>query len=146
MNIANDDNTGSTISKSEQQVLDFIERKSRKIASQPVKNSFKIENPELYELLLKRKKSPEEAIQILIDKGLDFDAANIIVDGLIIEVNSEIISASRLMMLKGFFWFVGGILVTVISYSSARNGGYFIVASGAILYGFFKFVKGLLYR
>ena len=46
-------------------------------------------------------------------------------------------------MAIGGLWCVGGLAVTVISYSSAvTNGGGYIVTFGAILFGLLQFLKG----
>ena len=47
-------------------------------------------------------------------------------------------------IIVGGLWCVGGILVTALTYSAAKeSGGYFIVAWGAILFGGIQFLKGL---
>ncbi len=43
----------------------------------------------------------------------------------------------------GAFWCLGGIAVTVLTYSAAENGGTFIIAYGAIITGAIQFLKGL---
>jgi hypothetical protein len=46
-------------------------------------------------------------------------------------------------MLFGALWFVGGLIVTIATYSSAsEGGGRYIVAYGAIIAGAFQFVRG----
>lgn len=55
-------------------------------------------------------------------------------------------SAARSQMMVGLCWCVGGIVVTVISYTAAASGpgsGSYIVAWGAILFGGIRFLKGL---
>ena len=50
------------------------------------------------------------------------------------------------MMLHGFLWCVGGIVVTVVSYSmatSSSSGGTYFVAWGAVLFGGWQIIKGL---
>jgi hypothetical protein len=49
-------------------------------------------------------------------------------------------------MMVGLGWCVGGIVVTVVSYTTAASGpggGSYIVAWGAILFGGIRFLKGL---
>src|SRR6266496_4483908 len=49
----------------------------------------------------------------------------------------------------GGAWLLGGLLVTIISYSLAASrpgGGHFIIASGAMLYGAFRLFRGLKTR
>jgi hypothetical protein len=45
---------------------------------------------------------------------------------------------------KGLLWCVGGLAVTLATYAVARNGGIYIVASGAIVFGFLEFLVGLV--
>lgn len=46
-------------------------------------------------------------------------------------------------MLFGALWFVGGLIVTLATYSSAsEGGGRYVVAYGAIIAGAFQFVRG----
>jgi len=50
------------------------------------------------------------------------------------------------LMLYGFLWCVGGIVVTVVSYSiasSSSSGGTYFVAWGAVLFGGWQMIKGL---
>jgi len=46
----------------------------------------------------------------------------------------------------GAAWLIGGILVTAVSYSIAANsptGGHYLIATGAIVYGLFRVIRGL---
>jgi hypothetical protein len=47
-------------------------------------------------------------------------------------------------MLFGALWCIGGIIVTVGTYSAASNGGFYVIAWGAIVFGAIKFIKGLI--
>jgi hypothetical protein len=46
-------------------------------------------------------------------------------------------------MLYGALWCIGGLVVTVISYSAANAGGRYVLAWGAIIFGAFQFLRGL---
>jgi hypothetical protein len=49
----------------------------------------------------------------------------------------------------GLAWLMGGLLITIGSYSfavSSPGGGHFVVAYGAILYGGFRLLRGLMAR
>lgn len=46
-------------------------------------------------------------------------------------------------MICGFFWAVGGIVVTVLTINAASAGGTYVVAWGAILFGVIDFLRGL---
>ncbi|HEV2176083.1 MAG TPA: hypothetical protein VGW33_02620 [Terriglobia bacterium] len=53
-------------------------------------------------------------------------------------------AAGRKNMLRGGLWCVGGIVVTVATYSAAASGGgTYFVAWGAILFGGIQFFKGM---
>jgi hypothetical protein len=54
-------------------------------------------------------------------------------------------SANRDLTVGGL-WLLGGLLVTIVSYSlaaSSPNGGHFIIATGAMLYGALRLFRGL---
>ena len=47
----------------------------------------------------------------------------------------------------GALWLVGGIAVTAVTYSiasSSPSGGHYLIAWGAIIFGGFQFLKGLV--
>lgn len=46
-------------------------------------------------------------------------------------------------MLYGILWAGGGVAVTIATYEAASEGGWFIVASGAIIFGIIDFFRGL---
>jgi hypothetical protein len=46
-------------------------------------------------------------------------------------------------ILFGAFWFFGGIIATIYSYSSALSGGTYIIAWGAIIFGGIQLLRGL---
>lgn len=48
-------------------------------------------------------------------------------------------------ILVGLLWCGGGIAVTALTYSNASDGGTFVVAWGAILFGGIQFLKGLFH-
>jgi hypothetical protein len=55
-------------------------------------------------------------------------------------------TAAEKRMLSGALWFLGGILVTVLSYGSAASspsGGTYVIAWGAIVFGALRFFQGL---
>jgi hypothetical protein len=95
------------------------------------------------DLLLKYGKSSEEAIQLLIEHGKDSYCAEMIINDILSRENKEKKSLGKNKRLYGGFWLIGGILVSVISYSSLEGGGTFIIAWGAIFYGLFRFLRGL---
>jgi hypothetical protein len=57
-------------------------------------------------------------------------------------------SANRDLTVGGA-WLLGGLLVTLGSYSMAASspgGGHYVIASGAMLYGVFRLLRGLMAR
>lgn len=46
-------------------------------------------------------------------------------------------------MIFGALWFFGGIIVTVATFSAASNGGTYVVAWGAIIFGAIQFFRGV---
>jgi hypothetical protein len=52
-------------------------------------------------------------------------------------------ASARKNMLYGALWCIGGIIVTVTTYSAASGGGTYIVAWGAILFGGLQFLSGV---
>lgn len=56
-------------------------------------------------------------------------------------------SAARKNMVTGSIWCVGGIAVTMLTYSSAAaapGGGGYVVAWGAIVFGGWRFIRGMI--
>lgn len=53
---------------------------------------------------------------------------------------------SRKNIIAGLVWMIVGISVTVFTYNKASGGGKYIIAWGAILFGFIQFMKGLFGR
>jgi hypothetical protein len=53
------------------------------------------------------------------------------------------VSAGREILIGSIF-LLGGLAVTLISYSSAANGGRYVVASGAIAFGLVRLIRGLV--
>lgn len=47
-------------------------------------------------------------------------------------------------MLFGAIWCIGGTLVTALTYQAASAGGHYIIAWGAIVFGAFQFLRGLV--
>ena len=64
-------------------------------------------------------------------------------------VRAMVRAAANRMMLFGALWCIGGIAVTAVTYSMASEsptGGTFVIAWGAILFGFLQFLRGLTAR
>ena len=98
------------------------------------------------DMLYKQKKSVEETKAALIENGLSSEDADVVINNLHKQYNKEKKEASNKNMLYGALWCVGGILVTVLTYSAASNGGTYVVAWGAVIFGAIQFFKGVFQR
>jgi hypothetical protein len=81
----------------------------------------------------------------LVKQGLDLEVAQQLVEELE-EAHSDVLrEAGQKNIIFGAWWFFGGIVVSVISYFLFTNLGSsrFVVATGAILYGGWQFLRGL---
>jgi hypothetical protein len=65
-----------------------------------------------------------------------------------LDVNSEktddAASEGTTNMFVGALWCIGGIVVTAVTYSAAQEGGTFVIAWGAIVFGAWQFLKGFV--
>lgn len=80
----------------------------------------------------------------LIKKGLtEKDSLTIIAN-----LNKEVTGARKRRAKKdiiyGFLWFAGGSIVTAVTFAGASAGGSYFVAYGAIIFGGFQCIKGLI--
>lgn len=79
----------------------------------------------------------------LIQQGLSSDDAGMVVDNVVAEIAKAKKEHGKKDMLYGALWCIGGIVVTVATYSAASGGGTYVVAYGAIIWGAIQFFKGL---
>jgi len=93
---------------------------------------------------MKNGASSDQIQSMLVEKGLDQGSAATIVTSLSRMRKKAIREAGRKKMLYGALWCIGGIIVTVITYSAASGGGRYIVAWGAIIFGAIQFFRGLV--
>ena len=98
------------------------------------------------DMLYNQKKSVEETKAALIENGLSSEDADVVINNLQNQYNKEKKEAGNKNMLYGALWCVGGILVTVLTYSAASNGGTYVVAWGAVIFGAIQFFKGVFQR
>lgn len=95
-------------------------------------------------LLFKQKKTDEETKECLIRSGgLTPEVADHIINDLNTRYKEEEKKAGRSNMLFGALWCIGGIIVTVMTYNASSEGGTYIVAWGAMLFGAIQFIRGL---
>ncbi len=80
----------------------------------------------------------------LMEKGLDRASASIVVKKLFELRSKAVDEAAKKNMLYGALWCIGGIVVTIATYSAAASGGgTYVVAWGAIIFGGIQFIRGL---
>lgn len=89
---------------------------------------------------MKNGMSTQKIQALLIDKGLAPKAAATVVYDLSRLRAAAEQEASKKNMLYGALWCLGGLAVTLITYS---DGGSYVIAWGAILYGGIRFFRGL---
>lgn len=89
--------------------------------------------------------TPQQVQARLIEQGLDTETAGIVVSNLVAARSDAIRGAGNKNMLYGALWCVGGLVVTVWTYSAAASsgGGTYVVAWGAILFGAIQFFRGV---
>ena len=98
------------------------------------------------DMLYNQKKSIEETKAALIENGLRAEEADVVIANLQNQYKQEKRAAGNKNMLYGALWCVGGLLVTILTYSAASDGGTYVVAWGAVIFGAIQFFKGLFQR
>ena len=98
------------------------------------------------DMLYNQKKSVEETKAALIGNGLRAEDADVVIANLQNQYKQEKREAGNKNMLYGALWCVGGLLVTILTYSAASDGGTYVVAWGAVIFGAIQFFKGLFQR
>lgn len=95
----------------------------------------------------------EHIIKILIEKEIitDEHAGRNIIVGATQEIKEfknkaeSFLERCQELMLYGTLWCLGGLLVTGITYAAVKSGGTYIIAFGAVIFGFYDFARGLGY-
>lgn len=98
------------------------------------------------DMLYNQKKSIEETKAALIENGLRAEDADVVIANLQNQYKQEKREAGNKNMLYGALWCVGGLLVTILTYSAASDGGTYVVAWGAVIFGAIQFFKGVFQR
>ena len=100
--------------------------------------------------LLRAGRQPEEVRVKLRERGLSEDATRAVLSRLVIPPprvdENAFRDAAKKHMLYGALWCVGGIILTAGTYQAASNdprGGSYVIAWGAIAFGFIDFLRGL---
>ncbi|MDP6634437.1 MAG: hypothetical protein QGG42_06040 [Phycisphaerae bacterium] len=92
---------------------------------------------------MKKGVSDRRVESMLVEEGLDQEAAAVVVANLSRMRAEAVGEAGRRNMLYGALWCIGGIVVTAATYSAASGGGTYVVAWGAIVFGAIQFFRGL---
>jgi len=90
-------------------------------------------------------KKKAQVEQALVEKGLDSESASIVAANVFRMRGDAISAAGKKNMLYGLLWCVGGAIVTAATYQVAANspnGGSYVVAWGAIVFGGIQFLRG----
>lgn len=94
---------------------------------------------------LMQDKVPTETVkQELIENGVGEEDAQCIIDHVKEQIKDVRLKHAKDEMKYGALWFIGGLIVTVATYSLAENGGSYIVTWGAILWGGWQFLRGAI--
>jgi polyhydroxyalkanoate synthesis regulator phasin len=86
-------------------------------------------------LLISEKRESSEVIQILVEKGIDVETANNIVENINNQIRDRKNKKAYKDMICGALWCIGGIVATVADF------GY--IFWGAIVFGAIQFFKGV---
>jgi hypothetical protein len=97
-------------------------------------------------LMIHENKSAKETKLTLIQNGLDEETASLIVMNLEKQIQDVKKDAANKNMIYGLLWAVGGIVATGATYSAASEGGTYVAFYGAVIYGGYRFLKGLFYK
>ncbi len=93
--------------------------------------------------IINQRRPSEEVADMLVQKGLDRTTAYSIEQSMNTQNDDGKKERARKDMIYGGLWFFGGIIVTLVTYSSASGGGSYVVAWGAILFGGIQFFRGV---
>jgi hypothetical protein len=119
-------------------------RKRRAVVTPPPRASRALEDAETewsgdVARRLREGQTAEHVIGMLLEEGLAQDEIRAVFDGAAKILRAENAHKDKLY---GAMWLVGGLMVTLVSYSAASNGGSYLVATGAIIYGAVRLVRG----
>ncbi len=95
-------------------------------------------------LMVVQKMNTADAMQELMNKGIDEEKARIIVYHIDDQIYEAKMKSANKDILYGLLWCVGGILITAFTYAKASSGGgKYVVTYGIIIWGTIRLVKGL---
>lgn len=89
------------------------------------------------------KVSSFDTMTMLGERGVETDTAFAAIEKVENNLKGVDRKAGRKDMLWGAFWFIGGLTVTLVTYSDAsQGGGRYTVAYGAIIFGLIQLIRG----
>ncbi|MFL5730731.1 MAG: hypothetical protein ACJ75J_14685 [Cytophagaceae bacterium] len=88
--------------------------------------------------LIHENKSPDQVKATLIEKGMDVKTASAMVDNISAQIKDAKNEGANKDMLYGALWCVGGIVLTLADIG--------FIFWGAIIFGGYQFIKGLINR
>lgn len=110
---------------------------------QPTFSSQHEMNQFILEQMINQNKSSSDILKQLLDRGIDTDTAFAAIENAEKQISGKDEKQGRKDMFWGAVWFIGGLAVTLITYSNAsEGGGRYTVAYGAIIFGLIQFVRG----
>lgn len=104
---------------------------------------------ELAERLVSEGGTPQEVMAGLQGEGVTEEVAEIVTTNVFIalkEAEDAAMDAAESEVSTGMFWCIGGAIVTGLTYAMAANGGTYVIAWGAILFGGIQMLQGIAER
>jgi hypothetical protein len=97
------------------------------------------------DLMINKKIKAAEVRNMLMQQGIDAQAATTVVDALGVEISKQKKERAKRDMMFGGGICIVGLIITLVSYSVASSsGGTYVVTWGAVIFGALQFFKGLI--
>lgn len=88
--------------------------------------------------------SEETVKKELCEQGINEDDAQIVIANVVKQIKEARLKHAKDDMKYGAIWCIGGLIVTGVTYMLAENGGSYIVTWGAILWGGWQYLRGVI--
>ena len=85
-----------------------------------------------------------QIVESMVSQGFTQEDAAGIVGHVNVEFRKAMASVGLRRIRAGALWAVGGTAVTVYTYMSATAGGSYVVAWGAVIFGVYDMIRGLI--
>lgn len=97
-------------------------------------------------LMMHEEKSAGQAKRLLMAKGIDAESAARIVNHIKTQIEEESGNNEQAShdILFGSLWLIGGLFITIFTYTTAGSGGSYVVTWGAIIFGGAQLIRGLV--